>query len=558
MAVVSPLVDIGRRLPWLLVFRAAVATALLVLTLAADISDSPLARISSLLYVVVIGTFVLVLVLGLLLRSNVSPVIMSAAYLGMALVVPAVVVQATGGVESLFSFLYLLAILDAAIIGGRQPAVGIASACSLIYGAQLVGQLHGFLPAPIDSAPPATAYAVAAVAHIAGFFLVAALAGYLADLAQREREMASNVQDDLERAEELHEEILASLPVGVITFAADGTVLTANQCAARILEQTVTSLVGEGLPPSLQPFSTGEQTYQEAEIEVGGRNRCLIVNRSPVLAGRRQHRALSVLVVEDRTELRDLERDLQAKRRLASLGELSAAIAHEIRNPLAAISGAVELLTTESTNISTRGRLQDIVLREIDRLNQLVGDFLVYARPAPPRRVETDVRAALDDITEVLSRDANWSRYSIKVNSHDSLEARVDPQQVRQVLWNLLRNALEASPVDGTVEVTLARGPESLVLEVRDYGEGISDEVRPFLFEPFRTTRRSGTGLGLAVVHRIVEAHRGTITIDSKPGSGTTVKIVLPESGDDRDEEEAFREDGESAAGGGPIGRAPD
>ncbi len=504
-----------RRLPWLLVFRAGIATILVCLTLAADLADLPLRRVSGMLYGVAVGSYLVVVVLGLLLRARTSALVVSAVYLAMAVAAAFTAVQATGGVDSSLSFLYLLTILDGAIIGGRRVALAVATASSLIYGAQLMLQLYGILP----QGPPVLAfdwrYTWAFSSHLVAFYMTALLSSYLADLVRRAREEASIIGSDLAHAHELHAVILASLPVGVLTVDADHVVRTANAGARRILGAAL--VLGRRVPEEL----VGAGGVREVELSQTGGKKLVWVGRAPLPpeAGR----ALDVLVLEDRTERAALERALQAQARLASIGEMAAAIAHELRNPLAAISGAVELL-----GAGDHRRLQEIVAREVTRLDRLVEDFLLYARPSPAERAAIDVAALIRELAEVLRADAAWAGHRLEVTAPDRLTAQVDPRQLKQLLWNLLKNALDVTPSGAPVELSVNERAGRLLLEVRDRGPGIDPAIRPHLFEPFRTTKANGTGLGLAIVHRIVEGHGGEVELVPAEGGGTVAKVVVP------------------------------
>lgn len=519
---------LARRLPWLLVFRAGTATALLLVTLTIDLSDWPLRNATPALYAMVTGSFLVVLVLGVLLRAGVTPIALSVVHLGTAILTAALVVHTTGGVDSAFSFLFLLAIVDGAIVGFRQTAFAVASASALAYGGLLLGQLYSQSTYP--SPERWSVYTSAALLHTAAFFLLAVLAAYLAELLRQERDAAVAARHDLRAAKTLHATVLGSLPLGVVTTDALGTIRTVNAAAALLLGHSHDVWAGQALPPVLRRFVGRVASSEEVTWSTDDGVRILSVSSCPV-QGEFESQGLNVVVFEDRTELRALEDALRQRERLASIGELSAAIAHELRNPLAAISGSVELLSGSAEGDADRERLQGIVLREIERLNGLVGDFLVYARPSPLQPLLLDVVALADELCEVLRQDASWHRHVVRLEAPDRYTLHIDPLQVRQMLWNLLRNALDASPPEAPIRLRIVptTRPRGVVLEVIDRGSGIPPELQHHLFEPFRTSKRHGTGLGLAVVHRIVDNHGGQIRVITSPGAGTTMRVELPE-----------------------------
>jgi two-component system sensor histidine kinase PilS (NtrC family) len=538
--------DLARRLPWLLVFRATVATVLLFLTLVVDLAELPSKHISPVLYAVVIGSYVVVLVLGLLLRTGVSAVILSAVHLAAVVMAALMVVGGTGGVSSGFTFLYLLAILDGAIIGGRRVALVVATVAALAHGLHLALQLYGVVALAAGTQLPPQAFASSAVVHLGAFFFMAGLAGYLAEQVRRAREVVRTVQTDLVRAEKLQAAVLESLPVGVITLDAAGYVHMANAAAGRILAAGRDGLTGKPLPAVLLPFVESGAAEAEREVSIGGEARWLLLRRcAALLPSRPADNAaaeLWVLVAEDRTAMRDLQMDLRAKERLAGIGQLAASLAHELRNPLAAISGSVEMLAvvapdaqqSEGRPESEQERLRAIVLREIDRLNELVADFLIFARPPPPSRLPIDLVGLVRELCAVACQDEICAGHRIEQQLPQQLLAVVDAAQIRQVLWNLLRNAMEASPQQAAVNVAVGtteceQRPWAWV-EIRDRGPGIAPTVQQRLFEPFCTTKANGSGLGLAVVHSIVEGHGGKIELRSPSalGAGTCARVLLP------------------------------
>src|SRR5262249_32106477 len=232
----------------------------------------------------------------------------------------------------------------------------------------------------------------------------------------------------------------------------------------------------------------------------------------------------------DLSELRRMEAQVKQAERLAVIGGVAAAVAHEIRDPLASISGAVELLRPAPPD-TQNPKLMDIVPREVDRLHGLVHELLDYARPRERLTMPVELVGVLDETVRVFAQDRTQAGVQVALELSPGAEsARVlaDPAQLRQVVWNLLRNAAEAMPEGGTVRVGLAREGRRAVLPLTDDGIGIGPEEMDHIFEPFFTTKRRGTGLGLPMVHRIITEHGGQVAVESKPGRGTTVRVRLP------------------------------
>jgi two-component system sensor histidine kinase PilS (NtrC family) len=239
---------------------------------------------------------------------------------------------------------------------------------------------------------------------------------------------------------------------------------------------------------------------------------------------------------QDVTDIKKLERDARIRQRLAAVGEMAAGIAHEIRNPLASMSGSIQILRQELPLTDEQAQLMDIVLRESERLNDTIRSFLAYARPQRFSIAKLDLRRVLNDAALLL-------RNSSEVQDGHVIDVRVpmtevtfeaDENQIKQIVWNLATNGLRAMRTGGTLTLgaRLDRGAddgqESVVLEVADEGVGIPAEELDAIFQPFRGTFAKGTGLGLAIVHRIVSDYNGEIHVSSTPGRGTTVSVRLP------------------------------
>jgi two-component system sensor histidine kinase PilS (NtrC family) len=506
----------------LLVFRAAVATCLLAITAAADAAGLPVSFLSGWLYLVVLSSFAVVLVLAALLRyARWDPVVLSVAHLASAVVVAMLIVQVTGGVESAFSFLYLLVVLDGAILGGQRVSLTIATFAAGAYGAQLALQATEFVELYGEAEVLMRDYVRSFITHTASFYSIAFLGGYLATQTQRARAVITEVQDEFRRAEAQHREVLEALPVGVLVIDEKRRVVLSNRVGKELLGSH--GRIGALIPDALASAGS-DGPSSELSLDVGGRMRLVAVSRSELEAG-----GLSIMVLEDETEVRKLEGEMRAKERLASIGELSAAIAHEIRNPLASISGAIELLQGDDEDPEVRQRLEGVALKEIERLDALVNDFLLYARPSPPVPVPVDLVRLIREVCSLAERDGSAEGHSLEIDAPMELNVVADAEQLRQVLWNLLRNAFEASAETGPVAVALRTDHDEVSVEVGDRGSGVDSAIKDVLFEPFRTTKRKGSGLGLALVHRIVSGHGGSVSLNPRDdGQGTVARVTLP------------------------------
>jgi two-component system sensor histidine kinase PilS (NtrC family) len=285
-----------------------------------------------------------------------------------------------------------------------------------------------------------------------------------------------------------------------------------------------------GGPDPWRESSLVERASLRVEGSIAGRREETLLGMtfSP-LRDERERISGVICAFQDLTQIRRMEEQVRRSDRLAAIGELAAGMAHEIRNPLASLSGSVKLLS-EELRLEGEGReLMGIVTREVGRLNALITDFLQYASPRPPQLRETSLRELLQETATLIgqTRGALW-RIAVVAPGEDAFRAEVDAQMIRQLLWNLTLNAMEAMPGGGTVTVALAEEGEEVRIDVSDSGAGIAAGDLNKVFTPFYSTKEGGTGLGLAIVFKIVENHRGHIEVESTPGRGTTVRVALP------------------------------
>jgi two-component system sensor histidine kinase PilS (NtrC family) len=453
-------------------------------------------------------------------------------------------VHVTGGAESGFASMYVLVVVAANAIGLSRRAAGFAlGGCALAYlVVSLLGYL-GALPAvmgqpflPWETTPQAALRAT--LLNLVAMGAAAILASSLAEQARRAGETAARDRAAALDLAALAEDIVRSLSSGLVTLDERGVIVTLNGAASEILGGS--ELVGSELStiaPALAPLldRAAQEPVRRSEVEFqrNGLTLHLGVSVSPLTDGRGNVRG-RVVNFSDLTELRRKEHELKQKERLAAIGRLAAGVAHEIRNPLAAISGSIELLKSSPPGGADNQKLMSIVICEVDRLNQMIADLLAYARPRPLDLQDVDLLGLLDETVRVFQQDRSQSNISVRLEPEPGCIARVDPNQIRQVAWNLLRNAAEAMPEGGNLAVRLFHDAGGVGFEVADSGRGITVEDMERVFDPFFTTKDSGTGLGLATVHRIVEDHKGRIEVDSAVGKGTRVRVWLPAAGEAR------------------------
>jgi len=448
------------------------------------------------------------------------------------------VVAATGGARSIFAFLYVLSVTAACLLLSRTGGLTIAAASSALYTGLVFGRtifpMTAFFEAPVES----TALEVITIFMNAGTFLVVAIvAGGLAERFRSTQEELETNQADLRDLEAFTNLIFESVGTGLIALDREHRVTALNRAAEQITGVAAAAVMGR---PWSVLGSSVPLAVIESEIESSGRGsawREVTLRRgdgedipvrmtfSALRAG--DGRGIGLIAAcEDLSAIRAMEARMRAADRLASLGRMAANIAHEIRNPLAALSGAVEVMAAGAAD-DTRERLGQIVLKETGRLNAIIREFLEYARPAPLGLTPVNVAEAVDEVLLLLEHQAPAGTLKAVREFPPALTWTVDRQQFRQAIWNLCLNAVQAMPEGGELRVTMTAGGR-LVLRVSDTGEGIEAADLGLIFEPFFSTKPDGSGIGLALVHRIVQDHGGEIDVYSRPRVGSTFTVTLP------------------------------
>ncbi len=542
----GPTTGLRRKLRWLIAVRAVISTVLLGSATFVQITAPGSFPVDPLFFLVGV-TYALTAFYAATLRlSDRYRWLVDVQLAGDALVV-SVFIYFTGGIASYFSSLYVLPIVAAATVQFRRGGLMVATLSALLYGGVVVTQYltasgllqRSWLAQPV--LPPLSVAQYTYLLNVFGFFAVAWLSGSLAEGVRASGvrlEQASNQIADLQA---LNQHVIDSLPSGLATTDNMGRILTFNRAAEHITGQPFAAVLGRPINEVLQlpADSIGALTVAPD----GGRGRRMEAHY--VRAGQAVEIGLGVAYLEtpggragylvtfqDVTDIKKLERHARLQQRLAAVGEMAAGIAHEIRNPLASMSGSIQILRQELPLSPEQGQLMDIVLRESERLNTTIGSFLAYARPQKFAIARFDVRRALNDAALLL-------RNSAEVHEGHVIDVDVPPTelwydadegQVKQIVWNLATNGLRAMPDGGRLRLVGAvdSASEGVLMTVQDEGVGIPSEELDALFQPFHGQFVKGSGLGLAIVHRIVTDYNGEIQVSSQLGRGTTVTVRLP------------------------------
>ena len=454
----------------------------------------------------------------------------------------------TGGFYSLFFPLFYLIILGGSIYLERQHTIALLFYCTFLYlliiFAHIFNPLQSFLPLP-QLLSSSRKIVSELFFNLTPFYLSAFILSLIAKERLDTRKRLQKTTRDLKESKDLNKHIIASIDSGLITTNRQLAISSINLAGASILGLNRDQVFNADLRdviPNLRStqIMPGRQRQEISYLNPKGQQLILGFSFVPLMKSP-VHNLGWILIFQDLTDLKKIERQLQDARKMAAIGRLSAGIAHEIRNPLASISGSIELLAQDlSPEDETHQRLLQIVLKESGRLDHLISDFLRFSRLEGRKQTDTDIIGLLKDMVFLFRSQFPETSFSEEYHSQ-SFIIKASPEQIEQIFWNLLQNALEAMGNKGEIiiasiieQYTHPRiGDQSqITITITDNGPGIEEKVAEKIFEPFFTTKASGTGLGLYIAFQLTQVNNGTILLgkraDQRPG--TCARISFPEN----------------------------
>jgi two-component system sensor histidine kinase PilS (NtrC family) len=525
-------------LSWLIRIRLIIITFLLGIQLVIQqvepVQNLTVVRVPMRYFLaVLVFWYLLDLIFHILLQTNADHGLQAYLQIVLDTAMATLVVYLTGGLDSYFYFLFPVTILMGSMILARGGAYLVAFLCCMQAWIILEGPYYGLFPSYSVGYPDLSSLRLRVVTNLAAFFAVAYLAGRLADLLRKTGVELREKAGKLEDLRALNQDILESMRGGLITTDLEGRVLSLNTPGAEILNLSFYPLAGQPLEaifPGVAPEGQPDLSKPRRELvwrDSSGAEKFLGFSAAPL--SRDGKTVGYVYNFQDLTQMKALEREVQLKDRMAAIGRMAAAIAHEIRNPLASIAGSVKLFSGMVNLPQDQERLIGIVLKESERLNGIITNFLLYAREKTFQFVPVNVVEILEDTLTLLQNHPRLDgRFRLeKQFPREPVRALLDTDRMRQVFWNLGDNALKAMPNGGVLSVQLTVAGEHIQIRFRDTGVGLLPHQVEKIFEPFQSEFQGGTGLGLAIAYQIVQAHKGTIHAESA-GQGSTFIIELP------------------------------
>jgi two-component system sensor histidine kinase PilS (NtrC family) len=542
--------NLRSRLSTLIAVRVVVGTVLLGSAILVQLSRPGSFLLDPFFFLIGLTYALSVLYLGSLRYVDRYPWLAD-AQLGADAILVSAFIEVTGGITSYFSSLYLLPIMAASTVRFRRGALQVATLSAILYLALVTAQYlepTALFPASWQALGhlelPSQRFAQYTVAiNLFGFFAVALLSGSLAENLRSAGARLERASTQIADLRAFNQYVIDSMLSGLVTADMNGRILTFNRAASAITGLPSGEAIGRDITELLQlPAhfkgrlqALGKTRSQRADHQYRSPDgRLLDIGLTVTTLSLPDGRSGYLFTFQDVTEVRRFERGARMQQRLAAVGEMAAGIAHEIRNPLASMSGSIQVLRQELSLTDEQAQLMDIVLRESERLNDTIKSFLAYARPQRVTLTRLDIRRVVQDTATLLRNSSDVrEEHMVAVDlPSDPVWFDADENQLRQILWNLATNGLRAMPSGGrlvmSTKVEQQGDVDELTITIADEGCGIPASELDQLFQPFRSSFDKGTGLGLAIVHRIVTDYNGSIQVSSTVGNGTTVRVRLP------------------------------
>lgn len=538
--------NLPKSLRWLLASRMVIATFLLGIAAFIEYRGVEifLNRSLRVVYILLSIAYLTSILIIFILKRYPHPERSVFALSMVDLVLITLLVHYTGGADSIYSILYPLVVIYAALLVGKKSGHAVAGIGGLLYGLLLGLEYSGMIASfdsYIDYRLSSRQILAKFLIHIISLFVISVLSSFVSEQEKKMRALLTEREDAFKELNLLHRHIIESVDAGILTFDMNGRIKSFNRAASDITGRSEMEMLDRnirdvfpGLDSTRKPIP--KTRIHRSEIDIPGREdlKTIIGFSISPLMNHKGEQIGEIMIFQDVTAIREMERQLEKNRKMALIGEMAAGLAHEMRNPLAAMGGSIQVLRSGLKLNRTDERLMQIILRGKDQLDVFLRDFLMLARPAASAHEEINIAAMIDDILETIRYGQDWREHIDIVRPAPIADCLMcgNKSEIHQALMNVIINAIQAMPEGGrlTIEQStkILNGKAFLNIAVQDTGCGIDQDMHGKIFEPFHTTKDRGTGLGLAIVNRVVESHCGKVAVTSRTGEGTKIELCFP------------------------------
>ncbi len=544
---------VDRRINTLILSRVAIVTFLFGITTVLKVQRTEILEISiTLFYVLFALTYFLSLVYLLLLKfiKNTKLNIYIQTLCDVVLITALVYV--TGGIRSIYSVFYPLVIIYSVLFLEKGGGLIIASASSIFYGLlidlEYYNIIHPIYAIAVHDYDFGAGYVFTRIfIHILSFYIITFLASFVVEKERKARILLAEKETAFDQLDLLHRSIIESVDTGIMTINLQGKIKSFNRAAEEISELTFAEVENRNIVEIFPNFvhikeNISQEDYKSLiknrynlEFTSKGNKNLILGCSVSFLKDNKDKRIGNILIFQDLTSIKKMEEALEKNKRLAIIGEMAAGLAHEMRNPLASISGSIQVLRKDIKLTDIDERLMQIILRGKDQLENIIKDFLLLARPIQGNQQTILMSEIIEDVVESVHYVPDWNdNITVSLSLSDNLTVYANRAEIRTIVWNLILNSVQAMPEGGILSIETKKSlsddikNEYLEIRISDTGYGIDEKYLNKIFEPFFTTKERGTGLGLAIVNKLVEGCAGTTKIESNIERGTTFSLTLP------------------------------
>ncbi|MCX7982050.1 MAG: ATP-binding protein [Syntrophales bacterium] len=490
-------------------------------------------------YLVITLSLLLNFIAWLINKGKISPFIHLYLHISFDLIAITFMVYLTGGINSIYPVLYQLVIIYAVFFLGKIGGLYSASGASILYGVLIDAEYLQIIPSFTSQATEGSVTAGFVLfrlcLYILSYYITAALAIFVVERERRTARLLKESERAFSDLSRLYQSIIESVSTGIITVDKRGLIKTFNRAAGLITglkrEEVINRPINEILK-DLPNTNAGEGRGEIHHLTRNGKHLILGYSCSP-LKNERDEEIGEIILLRDLTDIRLMQEEAKKNERLAFIGQMAANLAHEFRNPLMSMSGSIQMLKRTLPLGEEERRLMDIIARARDRLEAVIGDFLLLSRQKRREVEELSLSPLLEELIDRVRKEGDGAKeIDFNIEADQNITFKGNRDELRHLVYNLLLNAVQAVGEKGKIKVSakyVSKNSQNAVeIAVEDNGMGIPREEINHIFEPFYTTKDKGTGLGLSIVSTIVQTYGGTIEVDSNPGISTKFTVTLP------------------------------